>query len=94
MIYAKILVKGNVQHVSYRNFVREIAKAMGVAGVVRHCYGDVEIEVEAKSEAELDEFVKLIMKKKDDRSDIDVKSAAVVSKVQSDNQKYIRFSVE
>ncbi len=96
MIYAKILVKGNVQNVRYRDFVREIAKTLGVNGIARHCHGDVEIEAEAKSEAELDEFTRLIQKQKkqDERFGIDVASATVVSKTETDNQKFIRFSVE
>ena len=94
MIYSKILVKGIVQNVHYRDFVKEIAKSMDINGVVRHCHGDVEVEIEAKSEAELNEFVRLIQKRKDDRSNIDVKSAAIVSKSLADGQKFIRFSVE
>ena len=94
MIYAKILVKGKVQSVHYRDYVREIAKILGMNGVVRHCTGDVEIEVEAKSDAELDEFVHLVEKKKDGKFGMDVSSVSVISRQETDGFRFAKFSVE
>ena len=94
MIYAKILVKGNVQNVHYRDYVVSIAKALEINGVARHCCGDVEVEVEAKSESELEEFVRLLEKHKDEKFGIDVKEVAIVSKTPSDGAKFVKFSME
>jgi acylphosphatase len=94
LIRAKILVKGKVQNVRYRDYVKSIANALGMNGVARHCSGDVEIEVEAKSEAELDEFVRLIEKKKGAKSGIEVLNVSVVTSTQTDEQRFVRFAVE
>lgn len=59
-ILARILIKGEVQGVGYRYFVRRLALNMGLTGWVRNLYnGDVEIEVEGEKE-KLDEFIKKI----------------------------------
>jgi acylphosphatase len=94
VLYAKILVKGNVQNVRYREYVKTIAILLNINGIARHCLGDVEIEIEARDEAELLEFVRLIEKKRDAKFPIDVKSAAVVSKTVSSQIKFTKFSVE
>jgi acylphosphatase len=94
MIYAKILVKGKVQGVHYRDFVKSIAKVTGLNGVVRHCHGDVEIELEAKTEADLDEFSRLIDKKKDEKFGINVSSVSIVTKTAIDGARFAKFSVE
>jgi len=94
LIYAKILVKGKIQNVRYRDYVKSIAKLMEINGVARHCSGDVEVEVEAKSDAELEEFVRLIEKHKDEKFGIDVREVVIVSKTPSDGAKFAKFSVE
>lgn len=94
MFYAKILVKGKVQNVHYRDYVKEIARVLNINGVARHCYGDVEIEAEMEGEAQLNDFVRLIEKKKETQFGIDVSSVSVVSVTRAESPRFTKFSTE
>ncbi len=75
-MYASLLVRGKVQGVGYRYFVRTKAKKLGIKGIVRNkSDGSVEIFAECNSEEHLKRFV-------DEISNKDSSSNAVVSSIE------------
>ena len=61
-IQAKIIVKGTVQGVFFRQFVKEAADSLELVGFVRNLEsGDVEIIVEGSDER-IDRFVEVVRK--------------------------------
>ncbi|MCG2827324.1 MAG: acylphosphatase, partial [Thermoplasmatales archaeon] len=66
MIRARAVVDGNVQGVSYRALVKQVARRLGVKGLVRNLEErGVEIFCESSNESVLQNFVKMIDKKGD-----------------------------
>ncbi len=70
----RIVVKGKVQKVGYRDFVQRVARGLGIKGFVENFRdGNVQIVCEAEKEV-LDDFVKKINVKED----IDVESVKII----------------
>jgi len=66
MIKARLVVEGNVQGVSYRALVKQIARRLAIKGLVRNLEErGVEIFCESSNESVLQNFVKMIDKKGD-----------------------------
>ncbi|PJB22297.1 MAG: hypothetical protein CO114_00840 [Euryarchaeota archaeon CG_4_9_14_3_um_filter_38_12] len=65
MIKTRLVVEGNIQGVSYRALVKQIARRLGIKGLVRNLEdGGVEIFCECSKEV-LQNFVKMIDRKGD-----------------------------
>jgi acylphosphatase len=61
LVCVKIIVKGRVQGIGYRWFVREIAEQENIYGYVKNNYdGSVEIVAESYQKTNIDRFIQRI----------------------------------
>lgn len=62
MVRVQILVKGHVQGVSFRWWIKKTARSMGIVGSVKNL-GDGRVEIYAEGEKEkLEEFIDMVKK--------------------------------